>query len=235
MMNASRRVTICGARLLLAITALVLFASAASAQTSIETPLSRTLDKIDLGISGIGLFTPSTSGNSNILTPLAIQQVPSNTLGALGELRYTRSPLIGIQFNYTYARLTQNFNVNPTTNTPPAQQPYVLGVQTKVNEYSLGYVAHGPTLFGLTTFAGGGGGALEFKPTAGGGQGLPPQVRTVFYYQVGIQQEFLSEHFGLRAQFRQAFYGAPDFNQNYLATGARVITTEPGVGFYLRF
>jgi hypothetical protein len=230
MMNASRRVLICGA-----IFSLGLFSCAASAQTSAETPFSRFLDRIDLGVSGVGQFTPTSSGTTNILVPQAIVQTPSNTLGALIELRYTKSPLIGVQLNYSYARFTENFNVNPTTGTPPSQQPYVLGVQSKVNEYSLGYVGHGPTLFGLKTFAGGGVGGIEFKPTAGGGLGLPPQVRTAFYYHVGIEQDFLSEHFGFRVQFRQVFYGAPDFNQNYLAIGARTNTVEPGAGFYLRF
>jgi hypothetical protein len=230
MMNASRRVSICGA-----VVSLVLFVSGAAAQTPAETPLGRALDRVDLAVSGIGQFTPNSSGSTNILVPYSIQLVPSNTLGALVELRYTRSPLIGFQLNYTFARFTENFNVNPTTGTPPSQQPFVLGVQSKVNEYSIGYVAHGPTVFGLKPFAGGGAGGIEFKPTAGGGLGLPPQVRFGAYYHVGVEQNFLSEHFGFRVQFRQVFYGAPDFNQNYLAIGKRTNTVEPGAGFYLRF
>jgi hypothetical protein len=230
MMNASRRIAICGA-----VFSLLLSASAAFAQTVAETPVQRQLDRIDFSISGIGQFTPMTSGTSTILEPEAIQQTPSNTLGALVELRYIRSPLVGIEFNYSYARFTENYNVSPTVGTPTSQLPYVLGVQTKVNEFSMGYVAHGPTIFGVRPFGGVGAGGIEFKPTSGGGQGLPPEVRTGFYYTVGVEQNFLSEHFGIRAQFRQLFYGAPDFNQNYLATGARSVTTEPGVGFYLRF
>ena len=209
----------------------VSFAHAQTSSTA-TTPLGRELEKVDLGVSGIGSFTPNTSGTNYL--PQNIQQVPSNTLGALVELRYTRSPLIGIQFNYTYARFTENFTLTNTPTTPSSQLPYVLGVQSKVNEYSLGYVAHGPTFFGLHTFGGVGLGAIEFKPTAGGGENLPPEVRTGIYYHVGVEAD-LSPHFGLRGQFRQVFYGAPDFNENYLATGARSITTEPGVGFYLRF
>ena len=230
MMNASRLISICGA-----VFSLVLFASFAAAQTPAETPLGRALDRVDLAVSGIGQFTPSNSGTTSILVPEAIQLVPSNTLGALAELRYTKSPLIGIQLNYSFARYTENFNVNPTTGTPPSQLPYVLGVQSKVNEYSVGYVAHGPTVFGLRLFGGGGAGGIEFKPTAGGGLGLPPEVRFGAYYHVGVEQNFLSDHFGFRVQFRQVFYGAPDFNQNYLAIGARTNTVEPAAGFYLRF
>jgi hypothetical protein len=214
-----------------AVLSALLCASLAHAQSA-TTPLGRELEKIDLGVSGIGSFTPNSSGTSYL--PQTIQQVPSNTLGALVELRYTHSPLIGVQFNYSYARFTENFTLSNTSTTPASQLPFTLGVQAKVDEFSLGYVAHGPTFFGLHTFAGVGGGGIEFKPTSGGGLDLPAQIRGAIYYQVGVDAE-LNEHFGLRGQFRQVFYGAPDFNQNYLATGARVSTTEPGVGFYLRF
>ena len=44
-----------------------------------------------------------------------------------------------------------------------------------------------------------------------------------------------SSHFGLRAQFRQIFFLAPDFEQNYLTIKHRTTTFEPGVGFFIRF
>ena len=233
MMNASRRISICGAIVSISLASIALLSPAAAQSATPVTALGRQLERVDFGITGIGVLTPSTSGTS--LTPQAIAQVPSNTFGALIELRYIKSPLIGIELNYSYARYTENYTVTATTGTPHGQLPYVLGVQSKVNEYSLGYVAHGPRLFGLQPFGGIGLGAIEFKPTSGGGQGLPPQERTGVYYTVGLEQTLFSENFGIRAQFRQVFFGAPDFNENYLATGARTITTEPGVGFYLRF
>jgi len=228
MMNATCRAT---SRMSLwaAVFSIALCASAA-AQTA-TTALGKQLEKIDLGVSGIGEFTPSNSGTNYINQSVAA--VPSNTLGALIQLRYTKSPLIGLEFNYSYARYNDTYNVG--SGTLPSQQPYQLGVQAKVNEYSLGYVGHGPELFGLKTFAGAGVGAIEFKPTSGGGQGLPPEVRTGFYYTVGVDKALFSDGFGVRAFFRQTFYGAVDFNENYLATGARSISSEPGVGFYLRF
>jgi hypothetical protein len=227
MMNASRRISICGA-----VISLALFASVAAAQTA-TTAIGRQLERIDLGVSGIGQFTNTTSGTTYL--PQNISQTPSNTLGALIELRFTKSPLIGFVFNYSYARYTENYTVTNTTGTPVTQKPYVLGVQSKATEYTIGYVAHGPQIFGVIPFASVGGGGMEFKPTTGGGQGLPTQVRGAFYYGIGAQQTFFNEHFGLRAQFRQVFLAAPDFNQNYLSTDARTITSEPSVGFYLRF
>jgi hypothetical protein len=223
MMNATCRAT---SRMYLwaAVFSIALCASAA-AQTA-TTALGKQMEKIDLGVSGIGEFTPSNSGNN--LFNQSVASVPSNTLGALVELRYTKSPLIGLELNYSYARYNDTFSVG-------AQPPYQFASQSKVNEYSLGYVGHGPEIAGFKTFAGAGLGAIEFKPTSGGGQGLPPEVRTGFYYTVGVDKPLFSDNFGVRAFFRQTFYGAVDFNQNYLATGARSISTEPGVGFYLRF
>jgi len=184
------------------------------------------MEKLDLGVSGIGEFTPNYSGNN--LFNQSVSAVTTNTLGALVELRYTRSPLIGIELNYSYARYNDTFNVG-------AQPPYQFASQSKVNEYSLGYVGHGPTFSGIKTFAGAGLGAIEFKPTSAGGQGVQTEVRTGVYYTLGVEKSLFSDNFGLRAFFRQTFYGAVDFNENYLATGARSISTEPGVGFYLRF
>jgi hypothetical protein len=213
-----------------------LFASSAAAQsTSTEpvTALGRQLARVDLGIGGVGQFTPNSSGTS--LTPQIVHQVPSNTAGLLFELRYVKSPLFGVQLNFSQARFTQNFSLTDTTGTPPGQLGYNLSIQAKVNEYSMGYVAHTREFFGLKPFLGGGLGALEFKPTAGGGLGLPPEERVGVYYTIGVEQSLFTDGFGFRVQWRQIFYGAPDFNQNYLATGARVSTAEPGVGFYLRF
>ncbi len=232
MMNESRRISsriASRSTLFGALVSIALCASAA-AQTP-ATGLQRHLDRIDLGISGVGQLTPSSSGFNYIKQ--SVSQVPSNTLGTLIEIRYVKSPLVGIEFNYSYARYNETFSVG--AGSLPAQQPYTLGVQSKVNEYSMGYIAHGPSFGDLKTFAGAGLGAVEFKPTAGGGQGLQPVVRTGVYYTVGVEQGFHEDRYGIRAYFRQVFLGAPDFNQNYLATGARTITTEPGVGFYLRF
>ncbi len=212
------------------------FSAAASAQDTSSTaltPFQRQMEKIDLGLGAAGEFTPSNSGTNYISQTVA--QRPSRTVGALIELRYTKSPLIGFELTYSQFRYTDDFTVTGTNATPASQKSYILGVQSKVAEYSFGYVAHGPTFLGAHTWGGAGVGAVEFKPTAGGGQSLPPEVRTGIYYHVGLDEPLLGEHFGLRLQFRQLFFGAPDYNENYLANGQRSISTEPGVGFFLRF
>lgn len=197
--------------------------SAAHAQASAATTtLEKQLERIDFGINGIGSFTPNLSGTNYL--GQHVTQKTSSTLGALIQLRYTKSPWIGGEFNLGYARYTRDYNLFFTGS-----------VQSNTIEYTAGYVAHPPhPVFGFQPFLAGGGGLLYFHPTAGGGKGLPNQGAGAFYYSVGVEKLVLP-HFGVRAQFRQLFYLSPDFYQNYLNINQRTNTIEPGAGFYLHF
>jgi len=55
-----------------------------------------------------------------------------------------------------------------------------------------------------------------------------------YYYTVGAE-DMVSQHFGVRLQFRQLFYKAPDFGQNYLTIQQQTITSEPTFGFFLKY
>jgi opacity protein-like surface antigen len=206
---------------------LCLFATAAApvarAQaTSGNTELNKHLARLDFAASGIGSFTKSVSGKNYLGTTLT--QDGSNTFGALVTLRYTKSPYMGLEFNYTYARYTQNFS-----------QYIVGGAQTNASEYSFGYVAHPPhQIFTTKPFIAGGAGTTAFRPTPAGGQGLKAQARMTYYYAAGIEKD-VTEHFAVRAQIRQTFFKAPDFGQNYLTIQQHTWTFEPGFGFVLHF
>jgi hypothetical protein len=199
----------------------------ATAQNPV-TALDRQLSRIDIGVSGAGLFTRKVSGTvipSNAPNAGQGESVDgSNTVGALVDIRYIAKPFVGLEFNYSYARYTQNYS-------------YLgLGVQSNANEYTLGYVATPKhPIFGFQPFVSAGAGSIAFKPTKGGGPGLQTQARAAYYYSAGLQQEVFGEHLGVRASFRQVFYLAPDFGANYLTIKQRTITSEPTVGFYLRF
>lgn len=196
-----------------------LFAFTARAQV---TATQRQLQRLDLSVNGIGVFTKSVQGTN--YQGVSLTQSVSTTLGALVTLRYTKSPLLGAEANYSYARYTERFS------------NYIVGgAQTNASEYTVGYVAHGPTLLGLQTFASGGVGSIAFRPTPFGGQGLPARARLAYYYAVGVEQPVFTSHFGVRAQFRQIFYKAPDFDQNYLTINRRTFTSEPAIGFYLHY
>jgi Outer membrane protein beta-barrel domain len=203
------------------------------------TELDRILSHVDLDIIGAGFITGNSAGT--VQSPAVFQQSvqPSSTFGLVATARYTVKPLLGVEFNYGYARYTNNFLhfTVPITSTTCASITCAdpEGVQTRANEYTVGYVAHLPTFFGWTPTAAAGVGSTGFTPTAHGGESLRAQARATYYYSFGVEQTFLSKHFGLRAQFRQSFYKAPDFGQNYLTIQQHTSTIEPGAGFFFRF
>jgi hypothetical protein len=213
----------------LAFAAAVLTCSLGSAAAQV-TPLDRQLSRIDIGISGAGELTRTVTGKvtpaapSNTGTNLTVDA--SNTVGALLNIRYVAKPLVGFEFNYGYARFTENYSYPPPN----------FGVQANANEYTAGYLATpAHPIFGFQPFVSGGLGATAFKPTRGGGQGLINQTRMTYYYSVGVQNEVFGEHLGVRVSFRQLFYKAPDFGTNYLTINKQTITSQPTVGFYVKF
>ena len=226
---------------------LLLQAADTRAQAAPETALGRQLDRVDLSVNGVGEFTKSVRGAN--YQSVTFTEKPSTTLGGLVTVRYTARPLLGFEFNYGFVRYTERFsNYNPVPLDPnnPANPGGLLnegagylpggGAQTKATEATFGYVVHGRNVFGYRSFASGGVGSLIFTPTTYGGQGLPQQVRPLYYYDVGLEGNVLgSNHFGVRAQFRQQFFTAPDFGQNYLQIRKTTFTTEPGIGLFLRF
>ena len=224
------------------ILAAFLFASlvaGAHAQTEAPPPtaLQKQLDKVDLSIAGVGIFNNTVSGTVIPVAPnqgLAMSQFGSNTLGALVSIHYPAKPYFGLEFNYSYARYTENFEGPAVTSFLPVGLS-TFQVQTKVNEYTFGYLITPPyTIFGLQPFASVGAGPMAFKPTPGGGQELPEKARMTYYYSLGFGKD-LSPHFGLRAGFRELFFLDPDFGQNYLTILKHATTYEPMAGFYIRY
>jgi hypothetical protein len=191
--------------------------------------------RIDLSVVASGEISNSVSGvelrDANIShTVLTIK--PSSTVGELATLRYIAKPWVGFEFNFGNLRYTQDYTFIPT----PSQTILIGGVQSGVRELTLGYVAHlHPLLFGITPYLGAGGGTVAFHPTIGGGQGLPFQYRAAYYYNLGVEGNFPQSNFGMRLGFRQLIYLAPDFQQNYLTITRRTRTSEPIIGFFLRF
>jgi hypothetical protein len=211
-------------------------ALSAMGQDSAAPPsvLQKQLDRMDLAVSAAGEISSTVSGveqRDAITTDSLLTIKPSSTVGELVTLRYTAKPYVGFEFNFGNLRYTQDYTFVP----PPSQNLLYGGAQSGVREMTLGYVAHPRTIFGVQPFLGAGGGTIHFTPTPYGGQGLPPQYRAVYYYQAGVEDNFPGSHFGVRLAFRQLIYLAPDFIQNYLTITRRTVTTEPTVGFFVRF
>lgn len=208
------------------------FAQNASAP---PTPFERQMAHIDFGLTAIGQFGKTVSGvvpqNSAPDAGATVSEHPSTTVGALANIRYTPKPYLGLEINYSYARYTESFYGSSAS---PAGQPFT--IQTQVNETTFGYIVTPPhPIFGLQPYASAGFGSTRFRPTAGGGESSPIQWRATYYYTLGVQKEFADSHFGARLGFRQTFFLAPDFLENYLTILKHTDTAEPSIGFYLRF
>jgi outer membrane protein W len=207
-------------------------ASTAKAQTSQNPALDHQLSRLDIGVAASVIIGKDSSGTAIINTvPTTVNLTPSNTVGPLVTVRYTVKPLFGLEFNYGYARFTENFT---PFGAPPPGSSLTGGVQQNTAEYTFGYVAHFRERHGITPFAGAGLGVLDFRPTPGGGEGLLPQARATYYYTVGGDY-MLSKHWGARAQFREQFFLAPDFETNYLTIKQHTTNFQPGFGFFVHF
>ena len=199
------------------------------------TAFQKQLNRIDFAIVASGELGTTVSGieqrdASTTHSLLTIR--PSSTVGELGTIRYTAHPYLGFEFNFGNLRYTQDYTFVP----PPSSNLLTGGAQAGVRELTLGYVAHLKYRpFGITPYLGAGGGTIRFKPTPYGGQGLPFQYRAAYYYQLGLEDNFPGSHFGMRLGFRQLIYLAPDFLQNYLTITRRTRTSEPTIGFFVRF
>ncbi len=196
-----------------------------------QTPFDRFISHFDLAVSAKGEFTTNASGPVQNTTAsngnLTVR--PSTTVGAMATLRAQKSPWVGGEFNFGYSRYTQNFDYTG------GQTPSFSG-QNTANEFTLGYIAKPEhPVFGFQPFLGGGAGTIEFKPTRNSGSNLPVQARAAYYYTVGGETPLVGDSFGVRVGFRETFYLAPDFGQNYLRIRKLTTSLEPTVGFYLHF
>jgi len=231
-----------GSGLLLPASLLCLLISSASVavgqdQTAPPTPLMKQLSRFDLSLVASGELSTRVGGieqrdADTTHTELSIK--PTSTVGELATLRYIAKPYVGFEFNFGNLRFNQDYTFAP----PPSPTILLGGVQAGVHEITLGYVAHPPSwkFYGIQPYLGAGGGTIRFHPTPGGGQGLPFQYRAAYYYNLGLEDYFPNtSNFGMRVGFRQLIYLAPDFLQNYLTITRRTRTSEPVVGFFLRF
>lgn len=204
----------------------------AQAGAAPQTKLQRLADHFDLGISATGDITGSVSGvpQNNLSTNNGtLTQKGSTAVGVLVTIRGQKSPYVGGEFNFRYSRYSQDLTF------VGGQTPSFVA-QNTANEYTLGYIARPPhQIFNVQPFVGGGAGTIEFKPTKNGGSNLPVQARAAYYYTAGVEAPVYGDLIGLRVGFRQVFYRAPDFGQNYLTIRKTTWTAEPTIGLTLHF
>lgn len=200
---------------------------------------------ISLGISGqlTRTRTPTTSmpvTNGDYVTQ--ITQGTSPSAGVLGTFHQSFSRWLGYDVNLGYSRFSENYArgsafapSKPTTVQYPSS--YSQGsVGTNLYETTITYVVQGPTARKFNTFAQFGGGGLWFLPNTGL-VSYSYQVRPAMLFGVGMNYR-LSDHFGIRAEYRGFFYKNPDFAYTVnLApiTKLFTVTSDPTVSVVYNF
>jgi hypothetical protein len=64
---------------------------------------------------------------------------------------------------------------------------------------------------------------------------LNQQFQLAFLYELGVNYPLVTNHFGLRLQYRGLVGKTPSFNRSYLDTDTIRQTSEGAGGFYIRF
>ena len=174
------------------------------------------LNNLDVAISVFGQSTEATSGNG-------IHDSPTESMGGLATLRQSFKPWLGYEVNYSYTRFSERYSSFP------------FYVQDNLHEATGAYLFQGPKLLGFEPFATAGGGWTIYLPTTTGGQHLNQQFQLAFLYELGVNYPLVTNHFGLRLQYRGLVGKTPSFNRSYLNTDAIRQTSEGAGGFYIRF
>lgn len=182
--------------------------------------------QFDIGVSGYEAFNNSTSG-------LGTQQTVKNEAGGMLEVRYIMNPFAGFEFTYSYNPANQSFAPKPGACAYVCANP-VTSLTAKASEIGLDYVIS--KKFGsIRPFAVGGVGFFIASPSSTQfDYGVNTVVRPVFIYGGGADWAALP-HFGVRLQFRDNLYKAPNLSVIYPATGVYTHSAEPMGGVYYNF
>ncbi len=180
--------------------------------------------EFSIGAGFYEAMNQSTNGNGT-------QQTTTNSGGGMLELRFIGRPLMGFEFTYSYNSANQtiapaaNCSTYLDCNTIPP-------LKVKASEVGLDYVFS--KKFGsIRPFAVGGLGFFISSPNNSTYE-VQTVVRPTYIFGGGLDWAALA-HFGIRAQFRDNFYKAPNLSSFNDPTGQFTSTAEPMAGLYYKF
>ena len=178
----------------------------------------------DAGVSGYATFNSGTSGTG-------VVQTPSNAYGGMFELRQLRSDWLGYEMAFNYNSADQKYAPKTGACQLACQNP-VTSINAGALQFSIDYIAS-HKIGNLRPFAVGG---LGFFVTIPGATplGNNTSIRGSYIAGGGLDYDF-SKHLGVRLQYRETFYKAPNISAIYSATGQLTETGEPMGGVYYRF
>jgi opacity protein-like surface antigen len=179
----------------------------------------------DIGGSIYNAFTSASTGTG-------VQQTPSNAIGGLFELRHIQRPLVGYEISFGYNSANAKF-----TPTPPPSCGYACNAPPQ-SLASKGYLVGLDWIFSrkfgrLRPFAVGGIGFFIDEPN-NSVYPINDVVRITWTYGGGVDWA-LSDHFGLRAQYRGNVYSAPNLAVTFPATGKLTSMNQPMGGVFYTF
>ena len=183
--------------------------------------------EFSIGGSFYEALTKSTTGNGT-------QQTATNNSGGMLEVRFLDRPLVGVEFTYSYNPADQTIAPTPAPNCGlfrTCADPTV-PLTVKASEVGVDYVAS-KKIGRLRPFAVGGLGFFISSP-ANSKYEVQTVVRPTFIFGGGVDFA-LASHFGVRAQFRDNIYHAPNLSNFNPATGQYTYSAEPMGGAYYNF
>ena len=192
-------------------------------------------ERLDISLGVFPQFTgtrtveQTTNGNFGQTIINETTQGTTPSAGVLGTFHQQLTPWIGYDVNLGYTRLAENyFSSNGSSGTGTS-------IGTNTYETTVGLVAKGPVSYHrMQTFIQGGGGVLSFLPDRKEAP-VSVQFRPTVLFGAGLDLR-LSNHFGLRMEYRGLFYKNPDFrNPNIVQTKLFTVTNEPTVSLIYRF
>ncbi|GGH03272.1 outer membrane beta-barrel protein [Silvibacterium dinghuense] len=196
---------------------LALFALAGAVMLVPAAKAQNILKNSSAAVSGFAQFTGTTTGDG-------ITDRPTRSAGAQGAFRKSYHWWLGWEASYGYTRFAEYYT----------GQSY--SYQHNMHEFGGSYLVQAPIgVLGFKPFALAGVSAVVFSPSLNGGQNVSWQGRTGVNFAGGIDKALLTDHFGIRVQYRGVFYKTPDFNETALTTGTSRLTSEPMAGVFLKF
>ncbi len=180
--------------------------------------------QFSIGVGFYEAMNESTTGNGT-------QQTTTNTGGGMLELRFIDRPLAGFEFTYSYNPANQTLTPAPSNCELTCANPKT-PLTVKASEVGLDYV-FSKKVGSIRPFAVGGLGFFISSPDDSTYE-VQTVVRPAFIFGGGLDWAVVS-HFGIRAQFRDNVYKAPNLSAFYAPTGEYTHTAEPLGGLYYSF
>lgn len=195
---------------------------APSQSAQAQAPAGRAIFPLDISGSFYKTFSTSTSGNGTA-------QSPVDSYGGLVGVRYTPGPWKGAEVNYSFNKLDQSYSVIQGSCGFQCENAPIT-IPNLQSEVSVNYVAS--RRMGRVTAFAEPGFAFVINYSTGNAYAINTVVRPGYLADAGA--DFGGPRFGIRVQFRDTFYKAPNLEFPYAPTGKFTQTAEPMAGVYFR-